>query len=159
MSAVTFRTATRDDVETVVRLLAADSISTGRDAWTPELAGAYYAAFDRMTAQGGNRVLVAELDRRIVGCLQLTILQGLSRRGVPRAQVEMVRVDESLRGRGIGSALLRHAMEEARAEGATMMQLTTQVVRADAQRFYKRLGFAATHVGMKVALDAPGAAS
>ena len=159
MSAPSFRTATREDVEAVVRLLAADGISTGRDAWTDELADGYHAAFDRMTAQGGNRVLVAELDGRIVGCLQLTLIQGLSRRGVPRAQVEMVRVDESLRGRGIGSALLRHAMDEARADGAGIMQLTTQVVRADAQRFYKRLGFTATHVGMKVALDAPDDAS
>lgn len=158
MNAPVFRTATRADVEAVVRLLAADSISTGRDAWTEELAGAYHAAFERMTAQGGNRVLVAELDGRIVGCLQLTLIHGLSRRGVPRAQVEMVRVDEALRGQGVGSALMRFAMAEARAAGAGIVQLTTQVVRADAQRFYKRLGFAATHVGMKVNLDAPDGA-
>ena len=155
MSAPSFRIATRADVPAVVRLLANDPLSTGGDSWTEASAEVYGAAFDRMSAQGGNRFLLAELDGRIVGCLQLTILQGLSRRGVPRAQVEAVRVEDSVRNRGVGTAMMRHAMTLARAEGAALLQLTTQTVRTDAHRFYKRLGFVASQVGMKLPLDAP----
>ncbi len=152
MKGLAFRFAIRADLPFVVRLLANDPLAKGKDAWTEALAEVYGAAFDRMSAQSGNRILLAELDGRIIGCLQLTIIHGLSRRGAPRAQVEALRVDEAARSRGIGTAMMRHAMMLARAEGADLMQLTTQTIRTDAQRFYARLGFAASHVGMKLTL-------
>jgi len=80
------------------------------------------------------------------------VIPSLSRRGALRAQVEAVRVARSQRGRGLGQALLRWAVEEARSRGCSLLQLTTDKQRTDAQRFYERLGFVASHEGMKLDL-------
>ena len=42
-------------------------------------------------------------------------------------------------------------MDEARAAGCAMIQLTTDKSRADAHRFYESLGFVSSHLGMKLA--------
>lgn len=48
--------------------------------------------------------------------------------------------------------MLRWAIEESRRRGCALMQLTTDKSRSEAHRFYERLGFAATHEGMKLTL-------
>ena len=152
-SRVEVRTATRADVPAVVRLLADDALGATRELPGEPLAQTYWDAFDAMTAQRGNELLVADDGGEVVGCLQLTIIPGLSRAGMTRAQLEGVRVSARHRGRGIGETLVRAAVERARAEGCGLVQLTTDTRRPDARRFYERLGFEATHVGMKLALD------
>ena len=92
------------------------------------------------------------MDGEIAGFLQLMLLPGLSRHGMARAQIEGVRVSASFRGQGIGEKMIRAALDIARTEGCGMAQLTTDAKREDAHRFYQRLGFAASHVGMKLAL-------
>ncbi|MNN36700.1 putative acetyltransferase [compost metagenome] len=67
-----------------------------------------------------------------------------------RAQIEGVRVDSSYRNRGIGELLIRHVIYLAKERGCRVVQLTTNKLRTDAQRFYTRLGFKSTHVGMKI---------
>lgn len=84
--------------------------------------------------------------------MQLSFLPGLARRGALRAQIEAVRVHESNRGRGLGAAMLGWAIEEARRRGCGLVQLTTDKARPDAHRFYERLGFVASHQGMKLRL-------
>lgn len=150
----TFRTAERRDVPDLVRLIADDALSTGGDAdpYDP----LYGEAFDRMAAQPGNRMVLAELDGRPVGCFQFTVVHGLGRRGATRATIESVKVASDRRGQGIGSAMMRHAIGLARAEGCALVQLITQTRRTDAQRFYERLGFRASHVGMKLDLIREG---
>ncbi len=81
--------------------------------------------------------------------LQITILSGLSRGGMRRALVEAVRVHSDLRGQGIGERLMQIAMDRARERGCAMMQLTSDLRRTAAHRFYERLGFAASHAGLK----------
>ena len=136
MTAVTIRAATRADVPTIVRHLAV-----------------YDAAFDRIRAEPQHRLVVAELDGVLVGTLQLTVIPGLSRRGATRGLVEAVRVDSSVRAGGVGTQLLRWAIEAARESGCTLVQLTTDASRTDAHRFYERLGFVGSHLGFKLALD------
>jgi len=143
------REAAADDVDAIARLLADDELGRGRE--TPGDA-AYARAFAAMAAQPGNVYLVAEEDGAVIGCLQFTVIHGLSRNGASRAQVEGVRVDAAHRGRGIGEALFEVAFERARAAGCTLVQLTTDRRRTDALRFYERLGFEPTHWGMKRAL-------
>ena len=104
-----------------------------------------------MLAQGGRLILAVE-DGAVVGCLQFNVIHGVSQGGQSRAQVEGVRVDSARRGGGIGAALMRYAMAEARAAGCGVMQLTTNRERTEAQRFYERLGFVHSHAGMKAAL-------
>jgi ribosomal protein S18 acetylase RimI-like enzyme len=95
---------------------------------------------------------VAVLAGEIVGVLQLTVIPGLSRRGARRAQIEAVRIDRRLRRRGLGEALIRHAIDRARSQGCRLVQLTSDKTRDDAHRFYRRLGFVDSHVGFKLAL-------
>ena len=147
-----YRDATEADLPAVVHLLADDQFGGGREQDTSPLPPCYLAGFRAMLAQGG-RIILAEQDGTIVGCLQLNVLHGVSRQGGSRAQVEGVRVDSARRGGGIGTALMRHAIAEARAAGCAMLQLTTNRERVKAQNFYARLGFAQSHAGMKISLE------
>ena len=147
-----FRTATEADLPAIVRLLADDDLGRGRELAADPLPREYHEAFAAMTGQAGNRMIVALVEGTVVGCLQLAVIHGLSRRGMKRAQIEAVRVACGHQRAGIGGALLRHAIELARGQGCGLIQLTTDRSRGDAHRFYERLGFVASHVGMKLAL-------
>ena len=151
-SDVHVRLARRADVPAIVHLLADDPIGSTREQPGEPLAQAYWDAFDAIAAQGGNEVLVAEAAGEVAGCLQLTVIPGLSRTGMTRGLLEGVRVSARHRGRGIGESLVRAAVERARGHGCRLVQLTTDRTRSDAQRFYERLGFEASHVGMKLTL-------
>ncbi len=146
------RHATAHDVPAIVRLLADDPLGATREQDTDPLPDAYWTAFAAMEAQAGNTLLVSVRHDDIVGCLQLTMIAGLSRLGATRAQIEGVRVAAAHRGEGIGEALIQDAIARARAAGCALVQLTTDATRVDARRFYERLGFEATHLGMKLAL-------
>ena len=146
---LTIRPATRDDLPVVVAMLADDGLGKSRERPETPLPEAYAEAFDRMARQGDNVLLVAELDGRVVGCLQITLIHGISRFGATRAQIEGVRVAAAARGRRVGERLMREALVRARGRGASLMQLTTDHRRIDAHRFYERLGFVGSHLGMK----------
>ena len=147
-----YRDATEADLPAIVRLLADDRFGAGREQDTSPLPPSYLAGFRAMLAQGG-RVILAVQDGAIVGCLQLNVLHGVSQQGRSRAQVEGVRVDSARRGSGIGAALMRHVMAEARMAGCAMLQLTTNRERTQAQDFYAGLGFTHSHAGMKISLE------
>jgi ribosomal protein S18 acetylase RimI-like enzyme len=151
--AITIRPASRDDVPAIVALLADDPLGKTRETHSDPLPEAYRQAFDDIAAQRGNHLVVADRAGAIVGCLQLTIIPGLARRGVKRGQIEGVRVSAACRGQGLGEKLVRHAVAVARDEGCGLVQLTSDNSRAEAHRFYERLGFVASHVGMKLVLD------
>lgn len=143
------REAVEADLDAIARLLADDGLGRGREAPGDPV---YAEAFARMRAQPGNVYLVAEDAGEIVGCLQYTVIHGLSRAGASRAQIEGVRVAASRRGTGLGEEMMRHAIQRARADGCRLVQLTTDRTRGDAHRFYERLGFTASHWGMKLDL-------
>jgi ribosomal protein S18 acetylase RimI-like enzyme len=153
-SGVIVRRGRREDVPAVVRLLADDVLGASRERAEEPLPDEYWSAFDAMSALNGNELLVATIGNEIVGCLQLTIIPGLSRMGLTRAQLEGVRVHAARRGEQIGEQLVRAALERARAAGCGMVQLTTDATRTSARQFYERLGFVASHVGMKLTLSA-----
>lgn len=97
-------------------------------------------------------LIAAHTTVDLVGTLQLSFLPGLARRGSWRAQIEAVRVAAPLRGSGLGTAMVGWSIEAARQHGCSLVQLTTDKRRFDAHRFYERLGFAASHEGMKLTL-------
>ena len=150
--AVLFRLAERKDVPAIVRLLADDALGAKRERLEDPLPGAYDAAFAAIGAQRGNEIIVGEADGRVVACLQLVVTPGLARQGRSRATLESVRVASNLRGRRIGEKLVAFAIERARNAGAGFVQLTSDKSRKDAHRFYERLGFKASHEGMKLDL-------
>ncbi|MCM3758544.1 GNAT family N-acetyltransferase [Sporosarcina aquimarina] len=145
-----FRKATENDIPSIVTLLADDELGSTRESIEDCVVNDYVEAFAEMEAQSGNQLILAIDDQSVVGCLQLTLIPGLARRGMKRAQIEGVRVDRRYRSQGVGQALFEHAISIAKDEGAGLVQLTTDKQRADAHRFYERLGFTASHEGMKL---------
>jgi GNAT superfamily N-acetyltransferase len=148
------RHATADDLPTIVRLLAADSIGVSREADPDGDLAPYRAALDVIDADPAHLLVVAEHRGGVVGTLQLSFIPGLSRRGMLRSQIEGVRVDGDRRGLGLGGAMIEWCVDESRRRGCGLVQLTTDKSRADAHRFYRRLGFVASHEGFKRPLDA-----
>ena len=146
------RDAVEADCLAIVRMLADDQIGATCEDPSEPLQEAYRQSFAEIQASPDNRMMVVEIDGAVVGCLQLTVVPGMSHMGARRGNVESVRVASHLRGRGIGEALLRHAAEEARRAGCRTLELTTNAVRVDARRFYERIGFKASHIGMKLPL-------
>jgi GNAT superfamily N-acetyltransferase len=148
---VTLREAVPADLPEVVALLAADQLGVHREV--ADDLEPYRAAFDAITADPAHLLLVAHDSARVIGTMQLSFIPGLARRGAWRAQIEAVRVHEDVRGGGLGARMMEWAIDEARRRGCALVQLTTDKRRSDAHRFYERLGFVASHEGMKLALS------
>ncbi|THD63094.1 MAG: GNAT family N-acetyltransferase [Bradyrhizobium sp.] len=148
-SPVTIRRARRDDVGAIVRMLADDPLGRARERLEDPLPSSYFLAFDRLEQNPHIQLMVAEEGGgSVVGCLQLCVLPGISSQGASRALIEDVRVASHCRSRGIGEQLVQWAIAEARVKGCKLVELLTHQTRVDAQRFYLRLGFQASHVGM-----------
>ena len=147
-----FRVATSNDLPDIVRMLADDFLGTQRERSEDPLPESYLLAFEEIDADPNNELIVAEMDGLVIGTLQLTFTPSISFQGGKRATVESVRVDKEMRGAGIGRKMMLWAIERARDAGCISIQLTTNAERADAHRFYERLGFTSSHVGMKLKL-------
>jgi ribosomal protein S18 acetylase RimI-like enzyme len=149
ISPVTIRRARRDDVEIIVQMLADDPLGGARERIEDPLPPLYFRAFEALEQVSNIQIVVAEgADGIVVGCLQLCILPGLSSQGASRGLIEDVRVASRCRSRGIGEQLVQWAVAEARHKGCKLVELLTHNTRVDAQRFYQRLGFQPSHVGM-----------
>ena len=147
---LSFRPAQHADLPAIMALLSDDPLGARREG--NEFEAAYHAAFIAIQAQSGNTLIVAEQQEQVVAVLQLTLIPGLSRGGMLRAQIESVRVSSLCRGQGIGRKLLDYAIDQARQAGCGMVQLTSDKQRHDALRFYESLGFSASHEGFKLLL-------
>ncbi len=151
VSRVRIRPARRSDVAAIVAMLADDALGRGRERIEDPLPAPYFQAFERVERDPDIQLVVAEGEGgEVIGCLQLCILPGLSSQGASRALIEDVRVASLHRSRGIGEQLVQWAVAEAQGKGCKLIELLTHNTRVDAQRFYKRLGFAASHVGMTI---------
>ena len=148
---VIIRRARREDVGSIIAMLADDPLGGTRERLEDPLPQAYFDAFERLARDPNIQLVVAEDgEGAVVGCLQLSILPGLSSQGASRGLIEDVRVASHCRSRGIGEQLVQWAVAEARGRGCRLVELLTHHTRIDAQRFYERLGFARSHVGMTV---------
>ncbi|MCQ9616101.1 GNAT family N-acetyltransferase [Paenalcaligenes niemegkensis] len=145
-----FREAEHDDLPAIATLLSEDMLGVTRDGmqYLPD----YAAALEAINAQAGNTVMVATLGDEVVGVLQLTLIPGLSRGGMLRAQIEGVRVSSQHRGKRIGHQFFEYAVGLARDAGCSLVQLNSDKQRTDAVRFYESLGFIASHEGLKLML-------
>ncbi|MFD8223764.1 GNAT family N-acetyltransferase [Streptomyces massasporeus] len=150
MGDLEIRAAVADDVPAIVAMLADDPLGAQRES--PDDLAPYLSALERLSADPNQRLVVAVREDRVVGTLQLTIVPGLSRRGATRSIVEGVRIHADERGSGLGTELIEWAIEESRLQGCQLVQLTSDKTRADAHRFYERLGFTASHTGFKLPL-------
>jgi GNAT superfamily N-acetyltransferase len=147
-----FRLARRFDVPAIVRMLADDDLGRRRERYAEPLPDSYYSAFEQIEKDPNHELIVAEQHGEVIGSLHLMFLPSLSFQGGLRAQVESVRVDKRFQNQGIGSQMMMWTIERAKERGAHVVQLTTHKARLDAHRFYERLGFEGSHLGMKIQL-------
>jgi len=152
MSDLVFRPANREDLPIIVRMLAEDDLGSQRERFEEPLPESYYKAFDEIERDSNHELMVAEMKGKVVGTLQLMFLPSISYQGGLRAQVESVRVVGKLRNQGIGREMMKWAIERAKERDAHLVQLTSHKSREVAHRFYERLGFSKSHVGMKLNL-------
>jgi len=151
-AAIAIRKATSADVATIVAMIADDALGAKREDASLPLRDEYRNAFAAIDADPNQFLAVVEQDGRIIGCMQLSFIPGLSRMGQWRGQIESVRIASDIRGGGIGRQLIEWAIEKCRERGCGLVQLTTDKSRSDALRFYQSLGFIASHEGLKLSL-------
>ena len=149
---VTFRIAGLEDLSEIVRMMADDFLGRDRERYEHPIPESYIKAFNEIDADPNNELIVAENENGVIGMLQLTYTPSISFQGGKRATVESVRIDERYRGLGIGREMMLWVIARARHAGCISMQLTTNLEREDAHRFYKNLGFVGSHLGMKLKL-------
>lgn len=152
-----FRRALVADLPAIVAMLADDLLGARRETATLPLLAAYTDAFAEIDRDPNHELVVAEAGGAVVGVLQLSFIPGLSHRGGWRGLIEGVRVASGHRDAGLGQQMFEWAIERARARGCRMVQLTSDKARPDAIRFYERLGFVASHEGLKLHLAPPSA--
>ncbi|WP_071461391.1 GNAT family N-acetyltransferase [Bacillus massilinigeriensis] len=149
---VQFRLAEEKDLEKMVEMLADDVLGKKRERFELPLPECYRRAFEAISKDPHNELVVACQGNEIIGMQQITFTPYLTHQGGWRATIEGVRTASSVRGQGIGSELMKWAIDRARERGCHLIQLTTDKARPDALRFYERLGFKATHEGLKMKL-------
>lgn len=148
-----FRSATIDDLPAIVEMLADDPLGKLREDFADPLPAAYIDAFGSIDADDNQLLIVLEISGKVVGTMQLTFLQYLNRRGGLRMQIESVRIHRDFRGQNLGRKMFEWAIEQARIRDAHLVQLTSDKQRPEALKFYQRLGFTASHEGMKLHLS------
>ncbi|MCO5176343.1 MAG: GNAT family N-acetyltransferase [Thermomicrobiales bacterium] len=153
MADVTFRLAHAGDLDSIIRLLADDVLGSQRESAERGGREVYATAFQEILDDPRNELIVGVQGDQVVSVLQVTYIPGLSHMGAVRAQIESVRVASTLRGGGVGRQMFEWTIDRARQRGVRIVQLTTDQRRTDAHRWYRSLGFEATHVGMKLRLD------
>jgi GNAT superfamily N-acetyltransferase len=149
---LTIRLASRDDIPALVALFAADDLGGHGDTTDPAMLPAYKAAFESIAASPRDALYVAELAGEVVGTFQTTLITSLPARGASNLTIEAVQTRADMRGRGIGTEMIRHAIEQGRAANVRLVQLMSNNHRVDAHRFYVRLGFRRSHAGFKMKL-------
>ncbi|MFC7371977.1 GNAT family N-acetyltransferase [Fictibacillus iocasae] len=149
---ITFRLAVEEDIETIVAMLADDALGRERERCEQPLPDSYVKAFKAISSDPNNELIVACDGEGIIGVFQVTFTPYLTHQGGWRATIEGVRTAASVRGQGVGTELITWAIQRAKDRGCHLVQLTTDKKRPDALRFYEKLGFQATHEGMKLKL-------
>jgi ribosomal protein S18 acetylase RimI-like enzyme len=149
VSDLNFKKATIEDLPIIVKMLVDDDLGSTREHILNSLDDAYLAAFNKISKDQNSELVVATIDEKAIGVLQITFITYLTYKGGTRALIEGVRVDSSLRGRGLGRKMIEYAILMAKEKDCHMVQLTTNKSRKDALRFYESMGFINSHEGMK----------
>ena len=140
------------DLPRILQLLADDELGQLRETLQVVPHDDYLCAFNAIDADSNQYLAVFEKNDDLIGCLQISFIPGLSRRGALRGQIESVRVAANIRGNGYGTLMMAWAIEKCREQGCSLVQLTSDKTRKDAQRFYRELGFVPSHEGFKLQL-------
>lgn len=140
------------DIPSIVLLLADDVIGSKREDITLPLKQFYIDAFKEISNNPNCYLIVAKQNDNVVGTLQVSIMPGISRKGMFRAEIEGVRVNNKFRGKKIGLSLCEWAIKKAKMKKCGIIQLTSDKKRLLAHKFYENIGFESSHTGMKMFL-------
>ena len=147
------RKAELKDLRKIIELYAEqDELSQARENLSSDLDQSYLKAFERISQDPNQYLMVVEDPSEIIGTCQLTLMPSLTLRGALRLNIEGVRVAEKYRGQKIGEWMIDQAIQYGKNHGASLVQLTTNKQRLRAKNFYEKLGFVASHEGMKLDL-------
>ncbi|MGD7023990.1 GNAT family N-acetyltransferase [Rossellomorea vietnamensis] len=149
---LTFREAGERDVDTIVKMLSDDILGSKRERYEHPLPDSYIQAFKAIDKDPNNELIVACLEGEVIGVLQITFTPYLTHQGSWRATIEGVRTSSGVRGLGAGTEMMEWAIQRAKDRDCHLIQLTTDKQRPEALRFYEKIGFEATHEGMKLKL-------
>lgn len=94
-----------------------------------------------MLSGSGMRCLVGEVGGRVVGSCCLVMVPNLTRGARPYGVIENVVTHADFRRRGVGGALLRHALGVAWEAGCYKVMLMTGRKTEAVTRFYEGAGF------------------
>lgn len=147
---IQIRPAEKGDLAPIIRMLADDPLGSQREDFKIPLPDCYTKAFQTILSDPFQELMVAIKADEVIGTFQLSFIQYLTYQGGIRAQIEAVRVRRDHRGSGIGELMFRRAINRAKEKGAHLLQLTTDKKRPEARKFYEKLGFVASHEGMKI---------
>ena len=150
---INFRIAVEQDLDRIVEMLSDDDLGKTRERYEQPLPESYIKAFQAITSDPNNELVVAYQGNEVIGVQQITFVPYITYQGGWRATIEGVRTAPSVRGKGIGTELIKWAIHRAKERGCHLIQLTTDKQRGDALRFYERLGFKPTHEGLKMKLE------
>lgn len=149
---IQFREATSEDLVTIVKMLADDPIGSQRESTQEPLLPSYLDAFSAIAQDKNNELILATIEEKVVGVIQITFIPYINRKGSWRALIEGVRTATDYRSQGIGRKMFEWAIEKAKQRNCHIVQLTSDKRRPNAIRFYESLGFEASHEGMKLYL-------
>ncbi len=153
LNQLTHRKAQECDLHAIITLLLEkNELDQVRESLTETLDNVYVEAFHRIDTNPNHYLMLVERGNEVVGTCHLTLLPSLSFKGSTRLLIEEVRIAAKYRGKGFGEWMMQQAIDYGRSNGATIVQLTTNKQRPRAKQFYERLGFEATHEGMKLYL-------
>jgi N-acetylglutamate synthase-like GNAT family acetyltransferase len=153
MTNLTCRKARIADLSSLIELLLEDELGQMRESRSTELDENYIKAFHKIDSDPNQYLMVIENGDEIIGTCHLTIMPSLTFIGSTRMQIEAVRVAGKYRGQKIGSWMFDQAISYAKEHDVSIIQLTTNKKRPKAKNFYEKLGFEASHEGMKLYLE------
>ena len=149
---LTHRKARIADLSRIVELLLEDELGASRESKSAESDKNYTKAFHKIDSDPNQYLMVVENGDEIIGTCHFTIMPSLTFIGSTRMQIEAVRVAGRYRGQKIGSWMFDQAISYAKEHDVSIIQLTTNKKRPKAKHFYEKLGFEASHEGMKLYL-------
>ena len=132
-----------------LKLAASKMLGEKRRAFQAEMTVKYCAGsprqaeklFDRISRYPNYKIYVAVADNEIVGSFALLVMDNLAHMGAPSAIVEDVVVTPHRQGQGIGTHMMQFAMDQCKKHGCYKLVLSSNKKRAEAHKFYQKLGF------------------
>ena len=150
MSKLQYREATKNDLPDIIRMYSEDVVVDATEEPDNPFSNRYTQALTEISSDPQNGIILACLGKRTIGTMQLTYIRYLRHQGGLRCQIEAVRVAHEHRSQGYGTEMFQWVIQQAKLKGYVFVQLTSNIHRKKAQRFYERLGFVRSHQGFRL---------